>query len=130
MSWFAIFNSTTGGLVSVGTVIAAPLPQELTSVSVGDTAPKGNWNVVTRVFDIPPIVKPVLEPIEFLRLFTFAEEVAIRTAAKTDVGIEVFLARLAASNKVHLDHPDTRGGMGYLVAKSLITPARSAEILA
>lgn len=130
MGWFAIYNAATGALVSVGTVVADPLPANLASVAVGVVTPTGIWNVTTRVFDAAPIIKPAIAPIDFLRRFTFAEEVAIRTAAKTDVGIEVFLGRLNATVAVHLGEADTINGVNYLLAKSLLTPARAAEILA
>lgn len=127
--WYAVHDKT-GRLVSTGTVIADPLPDGLTAVPLGDDAPTGEWDAAQKVFVPLPVEKAALEPIDLLRRFTFGEEVAIRTAAKSDVGIEVFLARLAAAKIVRLDHPDTIGGLQYLVAKGLISAERAAEVLA
>ena len=127
--WYAVIEAASGQLLSTGTVLADPLPKGLEAIAVGDEPPAGDWNTQTRQFD-PSTAKVAIEPIEFLRRFTFAEEVAIRAAAKNDIGIEVFLARLAAARSVSLDHPDTIGGMQYLTGKGLITAGRAAEVLA
>ncbi len=128
--WYAVIDPASGQLLSTGTVLADPLPKGVDAIELGDELPAGEWNSKSRQFDPPVAIKAVLEPIDLLRRFTFAEEVAIRTAAKADVGIEVFLARLAAAKTVKLDHPDTLAGLQYLKSKGLIEPARAAEILA
>lgn len=87
------------------------------------------WNAVARTFEPKPPESASLLPIDFMRRFTMAEEIAIRTAAKTDAAIEVFLSRLFVVTSVGLTHPETTGGINYLVAKGLLTAERGAEIL-
>lgn len=48
MSWFLVYDTNTGRLVSQGTVIADPLPRGLTAVDVG-TRPEGvMWDEASR----------------------------------------------------------------------------------
>lgn len=47
MTWFAVIESATGNLVSVGTVLADPLPTGLEAISLGDT----KWNSITHTWD-------------------------------------------------------------------------------
>ena len=41
--------------------------------------------------ETPPIIEQPLTQFAWMRLFTFAEQVAIKTGAKTDTTLEVFL---------------------------------------
>ena len=82
-----------------------------------------------RAAETVPAVPP-LTPLEFFRLFTMAEDGAIRTAAKTDVMVEAFLDRARVATAIELAHPDVAEGVAYLVAQSIITQARADAILA
>lgn len=125
--WYAIYDTTTRELRSVGTVIAQPLPDGLSSKSYA-TMQSGHWNPAT--LDFEEVVEPaVLLPEDFMGLFTFAEEAAIRAVAKIDVDMETFLARAQRARKVAMNHPDTVNGVGYCVAKGCITAQRAGEIL-
>lgn len=128
MIWHAVYNLSTGNLVSVGTVVADPLPEGLASQALGEVKPLGNWDAVTRVF-VPVVEEIVMQPQEFMALFTLAEETAIRTRAMTDANMVTFLARVERARTVSLTHPDTIAGMDYCVALGDITPERKTEIL-
>lgn len=65
----------------------------------------------------------------FLRRFTDAERVAIRTAAKSNAQVEDYLDLLAKSQDVDLTDPLTVGGVQALEAGGLIATGRAAEIL-
>lgn len=126
--FYAVYDSTTGQLQSVGTVVANPLPPGLSSVAVGAAAPNGVWNVTTHVFDAATFVAPLI-PQDFMARFTMAEETAIRTRAMTDANMVTFLARVERARTVSLTHPDTIAGMDYCVSLALITAARKTVIL-
>ena len=129
--WYAVYRTDSGELVSTGTVVADPLPDGLGLIALATESDHQNeqWNAITRSFEPRPPDAASLTPIDFMRRFTMAEEIAIRTAAKTDVGIEVFLSRLSVVASVGLAHPETTGGIDYLIAKGLLTTERGAEIL-
>ena len=65
----------------------------------------------------------------FRNRFTFAEKVAIETAAKTDVEVKVLLDDQSAATFIDLSRSDTIGGLDLLASKTLITLARKDEIL-
>jgi hypothetical protein len=119
----------TGTLVSTGTVIANPLPANLASVELGAEQPKGEWNPATLKFDAVPTPREPLLPLDFIRKFTMQEEGAIRTKARTDAMVEVFLSRLNAAQVVHLENPETIAGVNYCVSIGAITAERGAVIL-
>lgn len=80
----------------------------------------------------PPPPPPVdeLNKIDFLRLFTQAERIAIRAAAKVNPVVEDYQAMLDAASVVRLSDPDIQAGIPALEAAGLIGPGRAAQILA
>jgi len=80
---------------------------------------------------VPPATKSrVYTRLQFRSLFSFAEQIAITTAAKTDIGVEVFLGMMNIAEEIDLDYPDTIAGLDYLVSKELITEEKKGQILA
>ena len=78
----------------------------------------------------PPPAPPremQLTKLQFLRLFTTAERIAIR--ASSDPVIVDFLQLLDLAQDVRLDDPDTIQGVHYLESEGLIAAGRAAEIL-
>lgn len=131
--WYAIYETATGRIVSLGTSVASPLPAGLAAKEVGATRPTGDWDPVTLAFVASvPVAPRAIDPIEFMRRFTMQEEAAIRAAAKSDPMVEVLLARLTVPTlrQIHLDHPETQQGMAYLVQKAVITQAVADRVLA
>ena len=53
MTWYAVYRVLDGGLVSVGTVVAVPLPPELAAVEFPDR-PEGMWDPATHTFRTRP----------------------------------------------------------------------------
>lgn len=68
--------------------------------------------------------------LEYLRRFTQAERVAIRTAAATNPVLADYLAMLELAQDVNLDDPDTVAAVQMLEVVGLIGAGRTAEILA
>lgn len=128
MAWHAVYNVSTGKLVSIGTVVADQLPEGLASQVLGESKPVGNWNAATHVFDAV-VEETVMLPQDFMGLFTIAEETAIRNRAMTDANMVTFLARVERARTVTFSHPDTISGMDYCVAMGIITAERKTEIL-
>lgn len=75
--------------------------------------------------------KPLkLTRFEFRSLFSFEELVAITTAAKIDVVIEVFMKSMEVAEEIDLTYSETANGLGYLVAQGFITQQKMDNILA
>lgn len=65
----------------------------------------------------------------FRNRFTFAEKVAIETAAETDPAVRVLLKDQEAATFIDLSRRDTQDGVQLLASKTLLTPERAEEIL-
>ena len=61
--------------------------------------------------------------------FTFAEKVAIETAAETDAAIRVLLKDLEAANYIDLSRYDSLAAMQVLESKGILAEGRSFEIM-
>jgi len=77
---------------------------------------------------LPPIV--IVSPLEFRRLFTQAERIAITQAGYTDAQVRVFLDDAAAADEINLSHDEVTTGVAYLQATGLVTADRAAAVLA
>ncbi|KKK57792.1 hypothetical protein LCGC14_3050920 [marine sediment metagenome] len=62
MTWFALYETATGRLTSVGTVVTDPLPPGLTKKNLGANRPPDTemWDEVTKEF-IPRPVKVLVD---------------------------------------------------------------------
>lgn len=80
----------------------------------------------------PPPPPPVdeLNKVDFLRLFTQAERIAIRQAAKVNLVVEDYQAMLDNAEIIRLSDPDIQAGVPLLEGAGLIGPGRAAQILA
>jgi hypothetical protein len=126
--WHAIYDTTTGKLESLGTVLADPLPEGLTAAAIGEQAPEGEWDASARAF-VTRAAAQVWAPQDFMGRFTVAEETAIRARAMTDPNMLTFLARVERARSVSSAHPDTIAGLSYCVSIGVITAPRYQEIL-
>jgi hypothetical protein len=66
---------------------------------------------------------------DFLRRLTFAERVAIETAADTDYDVRAVKQAFVVAESIKTDDPETIMGVDLYIAKGLIDPARKADIL-
>jgi len=67
--------------------------------------------------------------LDFLKLLTFPEKVAIETAASTDPEVRVIKNTMMAADIIKLDDPEMIAGLDMYVSKDLITKERQVEIL-
>jgi len=80
--------------------------------------------IVTAMPPTPPMSK-----LDFLKRLTFAERVAIETAASTDAEVRVVKESLLAADEIKLDDSEMIAGIGLYVSKGFITESRALEIL-
>ena len=72
---------------------------------------------------------PPMSKLDFLKRLTFAERVAIETAASTDAEVRVVKQSLLAADEIKVDDAEMVSGIGLYVNKGLIASSRVAEIL-
>ncbi len=124
--------------------VPAPLPAELVGLSdasladlsaaVPDAAEElgyaGQGFFPVEPDPPPPPVVDELNKIDFLRLFTQAERIAIREAAAVNPLISDYQHMLDAATAVRLSDPDIQTGVPLLELGGLIGMGRTAQILA
>jgi hypothetical protein len=79
------------------------------------------------------ITKPVpsaMSKLDFLKRLTFAERVAIETAAETDPEVRVVKQSLLAADEIRVDDSEMVAGIELYFVKGLILEERKMEILA
>lgn len=77
-----------------------------------------------------PLRRTLISQVDFLRRFTQAERIAIRSAAKVNAQIEDYQYLLDRSiNGVDLADPDVISGVQGLETAGILSPARVATIL-
>lgn len=75
-----------------------------------------------------PVVK-TLTRLAMMSRFTDSELGAIYTAAKSDVGVEIWLDRFKMSEEIDPADPRTQQGLQMLVERALLQADRVAELL-
>jgi len=125
MTWFAVYETATSRLRSVGTEIPSPLPVGLSSKDVGTTRPDGVWNTSTQSFDPRP-PRRQFTVLALLRRFTRAERNAFRASA--DAAVSDFLFLLTLDDDVNVDDPALGNALDMLETKGILGPGRSDEI--
>lgn len=90
------------------------------------------YNPETQLLNkLPGSAARKLSKVAFRARFTPAEQVAIYTAAKTDVVVQIMLDDVAAvRDSVDLDYPQLGDGLQYLVSLGILTPERKEQMLA
>lgn len=76
----------------------------------------------------PPPPKPITK-LEYMGRFTDSELIAIYTAAKSNVAIEVWLDKFKLASEIDLRDQRTIDGLNALAAAGILTPERVSEIL-
>lgn len=130
---------------SYGWLSAEEIPGRTTSAEppahgdkvVGDLYP--NWTgvewVLVPYFEpiIPAPITPTLPnltKLEYMNRFTDIELVAIYTAAKVSVEVEIWLEKFKLAEFVNPQDPTTIAGLQALETAGLLAQGRAAEILA
>jgi len=131
MTWHAVYRTSDGQLMSVGDVIADPLPDGLASIEIAEPDfSTHEWDAASRSF-MPKAVNTVRvwSRYEFLTRIPTQKRISIRTAAKSDPVVEDFVALLDAVSEVRSDDPGTAAGLDYLVYAGLLDAAEKEAIL-
>jgi hypothetical protein len=122
----------------------APLPRELAGLSNASLADLSAWSPEYAAqlgwagegffpFTPPPSPPPPvdeLNKIDFYRLFTSAERIAIRAAGGTNPLIADYQDMLDATPRPRLSDPDLQTGVQLLELGGLLGVGRAAQILA
>jgi hypothetical protein len=133
MAWFAVYRVSDGALVSVGTVVADPLPAGIASKNVGLARPEGLWNPATLNFDAPIPRKGTLTRRDFWKRFTEAERESLHNVRLTGTQlrknkIEAFLYYIA--DGVDLDDVYVIATVQGMENFGILAAGRAAVILA
>jgi len=95
-----------------------------------DVYPFATYN---HILQKPPVAvdeSRILSKLAYLREFSQAERIAIRTAAAGSPELTDYLELLALAEEVSKDDPDIIAALGMLEQAGLLAPGRAAEILA
>lgn len=76
-----------------------------------------------------PINSTSITRLAFRNRFTFAEKVAIETAAETSADLRVLLKDLEAASFIDLLRTDAIGGMQVLESMGILATGRATEIM-
>lgn len=88
-----------------------------------------SWSFAAPTPLVPPIVVPSVTALDFLNLFTDAEQTAVFAAAPQDPALFGFLFKLACAGTVRLADPRVIAGVGLLGSGGLVAPSRPAQVL-
>lgn len=99
------------------------------TVTGADSYSGQRWNGAAFEAVVSPPVRTISR-LDFARLFSTAEDIALDDAAVLDKTVKHLQRRLNLATTVNLDHVDVVNGTAYLVSKGLLTAARRTTILA
>ncbi len=78
---------------------------------------------------VPPILKNVFSPREFIKRFTTEEQIQIRQAQLTDMEVGLIYDDFNRAGFINVLDPDVPAGIDVYIAKGLLAPERRAELL-
>ncbi len=104
----------------------APIEWSGMDFATHDHTPEVSDDPITDV----PVVAMTWTKLEYLRRFTQAERIAIRTAAKSVAQLEDYLQLMELAGEVRSDDPDVVAALAMLEGAGLIGVGRAQEILA
>jgi hypothetical protein len=110
-------------LDAAGNVVAVFGSMQDNSVEIADDDPR------LVAFLNPPGPRRVMLPLDFFKLFTDAEKLAIATAAVQNAQVLLWFQMASAASIINLDDPDLIQGMAGLLSNNLITQDRHDRIM-
>lgn len=131
---WAVYRTSDGGLVSVGSVVADPLPAGLEKVDVGNP-PFGAWNTGTLSFDPYVAPKRVVSRLEFRRLFTQAEREDIDDFRNSGLTVAQkktlasWLEDIKLADQIDLNDATLQQGLQWLEARGFLSAGRAQQII-
>lgn len=102
-------------------------PPEFDPVTSGCFWRGDHWEIVESM--PAPVVYRDLTSLEFLELFTDAEQVAVVSATMTSPVVKLWYDKMLAAMNITLSDPRTEAGLDALVAAGLLTAERKSEIV-
>lgn len=91
-------------------------------------AQKTACQAILSTYVVPPDPVKPMRFLDFINLFTPAEQQAIASAA--DAQVKILALQLAGQGTISFSDPRLKAGLDYLVAQGLLTLAREAQVLA
>ncbi len=90
--WFAVYQESDGELVSLGTVLAGPLPAGLAKSPFDGPLVKGQrWNPATLTFERAPADPPKIDRVaEFLAALNGRSDASLRPRLEALLGLDQF----------------------------------------
>lgn len=76
------------------------------------------------------VSSPRFVPLDFLDLFTEAEQLAVAAAAMSSAPVKLWYDRVLAATYITLDDPRVESGLDALVSAGLLSPQRKAAVMA
>lgn len=134
MSWFAVWRTADGELVSTGTVLANPLPSGLASFDF--TNPQtGIWNKTTHIFNAAPVLKSVLTLRAFWDRWTATEREALvnlqQTGTQTQKNkLSAFKDYVRDAGLVDCNDAYIQASVNLAESAGIVAAGRAAVILA
>lgn len=128
-----VYNPALGNAIVGVAHLFDTVPEGLLVETIEGEIPdlsKHTWSEGSLRF-VPTSIPRSMTPTEFMRLFTFAERLAIRGMQRDGDLVVIDAMALMSGTKegVNLDDPDVASTLGYLVSKGVLAPERIAEIL-
>lgn len=77
-----------------------------------------------------PTDLPRFVPLDFLDLFTEAEQFAVAEAAMASAQVKLWYDRVLAATYITIDDPRVEAGLDALVSAGLLSPQRKAAVMA
>lgn len=88
----------------------------------------GDYTLVAEVEQ--PTAPRIITKLAYMNRFTNAELVAIYTAAKSSIQLEIWIDKLKLASEVDLNNEEVKAGLMALETMTLIGKGRADEILA
>lgn len=126
MAYYAVYNTETSALYSIGTVLADPLPEWASTIEYVEQ-PDGLWDAASKTFSPSINRKTNFTRLEFLRRLTSEERIAIR--ASDNMYVIDFLELLAMAEDISIADPTTIEAVNAFAGLGLIEQTRVEELL-
>ena len=130
----SVVRIANGAVAEVLPALPVGLPPALlaTYVDVTWSEPKVGWIYSHGMFYAPSVAAPALTltSLQFLALFTPAEQTAVATAALATPALMLWFMQAMGAESISLSDPRTVAGIAALVGAGLLTAARESQVLA
>lgn len=123
---YAVYDTSTGALISTGDVVANPLPAGMSVVTVAST--NGIWDTATHSFSPAPVIHPPIPKVVIIQRLTVTEFQGFKNS--TDPNIEYFWEMFKAADSIDPNDPATQNGFAYATSIGILASGRTAQILA